>query len=247
MPESSVSMIISITIVIVIVGIIIAGLYEIPENEISQLRKGRGGTYSTVFLDEDIKFSTRSEIIGNLTGVVKRSIFEDIRVSGKLKEGNYTHALLELEIHSAEPLGSLVFYSSGEIYRKIPRYGLQKVEIDPSAISSNWTAYAAPPALFFWKKTEYNFTATLKGLVRLEGYYSFFAKSSKIYTLIADIKKSSGGVDILLNKNVVYSGEENETIRVELENLYHKNVIEIVPWENSEYEFSYIYLEVKDS
>ena len=78
MPESSVSMIISITIVIVIVGIIIAGLYEIPENEISQLRKGRGGTYSTVFLDEDIKFSTRSEIIGNLTGVVKRSIFEDI-------------------------------------------------------------------------------------------------------------------------------------------------------------------------
>jgi len=208
-------------------------------------RDTKGRTRSRDFLDDDIRFYTNSEELGEISGVVSRSLFNTVGLEEDLKEGDYTHGGLEVEIHSAEPLGSLVFSSDEEFYRRVPGHGKHYFSFDSAKLGDSLKVEAAPPALFFWKETYYNFTAKITGQTRLEGYYPFVAESSKDYRLVAEVDEYRGGIDIFLNEELIFSGGENETITVDLENPKHENIIKFAAWDGSNYIFSYIYVEIE--
>jgi hypothetical protein len=209
-----------------------------------------GFTHSSIFLGENMVVRSTTELLGQINGTVSRSLFENKELSSELKTGSFTNAFLTLDIDSASPSGSLVLSSSGTIYRKIPPYGENRFEVDPKLLSTSLTAKAASPALFFWGKTSYNFTAKIYGENRLEGLYAFYASADKNYELIAEIDDYRGGIDIYLNQNIIYSGEEEDDdniIEISFKDLKHKNTIRFVPWDSAEYDFSYIYLHITEA
>mgnify|MGYP003975350247 FL=1 len=219
---------------------------ELPQFIPKAQEKGaKGFSSSSISLDDSIVFKSASKILGNISGVVTSSLFENSFIEAEINSGNYTHGVIELEVHNANPKGSLILYSDEEIYRKVPGHGIQYYEFNPSKLDGRIKAAVPGPGLFFWETSEYNFTAIIRGDSRLEGYYTFYANSGKEYTLFGSIEDSYGGIDIYLNNRVVYSGGENETIDIDLEGLSNKNVLRFAPWSDSKYEFSHIYLQMR--
>ena len=249
MSESFINYLIGSVIILVLVLGIVSSIDDSgtsPFTPTPNYQTSSGGTWSRKILKSDITFHTITKDLGELNGVVSRSLFKNVEIDTQIDTGTFTHVSLQLEVHSANPLGSIVFSSNDEFYRKIPSYGVQNFELDPSTLGSVWTASAAPPALYFWSATEYNFTAKLKAHNRVEGYFQFYSEAFKDYTLFAEVEDSTGGIDIFLNDQMIYSGQEDETIKLELENLHHKNMLRFTPWENSEFEFSLIYLQIEE-